>query len=150
MSSLDVKVAIPKFGQPDFSKTAKELGDVWESVSLVGTVSLNPQDLGQTGSCWFVKDLLVSLDFRLDYFIAKEMDDNIKNAATVEEKNQHRGLLLRIRWHAHQHYEQFVKEITDWQAEIKADLLKILPTDRRTTSLQESEIKNKIGILVSE
>lgn len=61
----------------------------------------------------------------------------------------YRSLLLRVKWHAEQHYEQFVKVIADWEGDIKHDLVKTLPTDQKPTSLQVLEIKQAIGALVA-
>ncbi|MEN3364024.1 MAG: hypothetical protein V7606_1298 [Burkholderiales bacterium] len=167
MAGVDVDVHIPKFGAPDFSLTARQLGqnsrpsghgsassDVWELVRLVnGKVALDPQDVAQVGKCNFVKDLSVRVDFGLEYFVAKELQDNITNAAQAGDKGQanfHRSLLLKIKSHAQQHYEQFVDVITTWEGDIKADLLKTLPTDKKPTSLQELQIKQGIGTLVAD
>jgi hypothetical protein len=167
MAGVDVEVHIPKFGAPDFSSTARQLGqssrpssrgrvssDVWELVRLVnGKVSLDPQTVAQVGKCNFVKDLSVRVDFGLEYFVAKELQDNINSAANAGDKglaNFHRSLLLRIKSHAQQHYDQFVDVITAWEGDIKADLRKTLPTDKRPTSLQELDIKERIGALVAD
>ena len=164
---VDVDVHIPKFGAPDFGLTAKQIGqnsrpsghggassDVWELVRLVnGKVSLDPQTVAQVGKCNFVKDLTVRIDFGLEYFIAKDLQDNIDNAAQAGDKgraNFYRSLLLKIKSHAQQHYDQFVDVITAWEGDIKADLLKTLPTDKKPTSLQELEIKQGIGTLVAD
>jgi hypothetical protein len=163
MANVDVEVHIPKFGAPDFSMTAKQLGqssrpsgrgassDVWELVRLVnGMVSLDPQDVAQVGKCGFVKDLSVRVNFGLEYFVAKDLQDNISNAANKGVANFHHSILQKIKSHAQQHYEQFVEVIMAWEGDIKADLVKTLPTDKRPTSLQELQIKQAIGALVAD
>jgi hypothetical protein len=167
MADVDVEVHIPKFGAPDFSLTARQLGqssrpsghagassDVWELVRLVnGKVTLDPQDVDQIGKCYFVKDLSIRVDFGLEYFIAKDLQDNITNAANAGDKGQanfHRSLLLKVKSHAQQHYEQFVEVIMAWEGDIKADLVKTLPTDKKPTSFQELQIKQAIGTLVAD
>jgi hypothetical protein len=166
MANVDVSVYIPKFGAPDTSQTAKQLGqgaqpsgrgggsDVWELVRLFnGRVTLNPQDVAQIGKCSFVDKLTIRVDFDLQYCIAKDLEDNITSAANAGDTglaNFHRWLLLRVKSHANQHYEQFVKVIMTWEGEIKADLLNRLPTDKKPTSLPELDIKQGIGTLVAD
>jgi hypothetical protein len=165
--AVDVTVDIPKLGSPDVSLTARELGqrsrpsghgtrasDVWEIVRLDGKPSLDPQEVAQIGKCRFVKNLSVNVPFTLEYFVAKDLQDNVDNAVKTQapkgEQNFHRWLLQRVKGHAAQHYDQYVKVITAWKADIKQDLEKTLPTEKRPTSLQELEIKEQIGALVSD
>jgi hypothetical protein len=166
--AVDVKVDIPKLGSPDLSLTAKELGqrsrpsgrgsrpsDVWEVVRLIdGKTSLDPQDVAKVGKCSFVKDLTVNVQFALEFFVAKELQDNADNAVRTQapksEQNFHRWLLQRVKTHAAQHYDQFVKVITAWKDEVRKDLEKSLPTEKKPTSLKEVEIKEQIGVLVSD
>jgi hypothetical protein len=169
MASVDVEVHIPKLGMPDFSWTARQLGqrsrpgnarpgdrpsDVWELVRLVeGKVSLDRQRVEQIHGCNFVKDLFIRIDFGLEYFVARDLQDGINKAEEAGDKaleNFYRSLLLRIRSHAHQHYEQFVKVIMAWEGDIKDDLVKTLPTKHKPTSLPELDIKQAIGTLVSD
>jgi hypothetical protein len=163
--AVDVEVHLPKFGTPDFSFTARELGqrfqrpghgnppnDVWEIVHLVnGKVSLDPQNVAQIGACYYVSDLFIRVDFGLEYFIASDLKAN-KNNATQNRAtaNFYHWLLLRVQSHAKEHYEQFVKVIMTWEGDIKDDLVKTLPTDQKPTSLQELEIKSGIGGLVAD
>jgi hypothetical protein len=167
MDRVNVEVHTPKFGTPDFSLTARELGqrmqpsghgsrpsDIWEIVRLVnGKVSLNPQDVAQIGSCNFVKALSIRVDFGLEYFVARDLQDNIQNAMQSQDKglsNFFHWLLMRVQSHAKEHYEQFVTVIMAWEGEIKDDLMKKLPTDQTPTSLQALDIKNGIGALVAD
>lgn len=54
-------------------------------VGLVnGKVSLDPQDVAQIGRCNFVKDLSIRVDFDLVYFVARDLKDNLNNAANAE------------------------------------------------------------------
>jgi hypothetical protein len=123
-------------------------------VGLVnGKVSLDPQDVAQIGRCFFVKDLSIRVAFGLEYFVARDLQDNIINAVNAGDTfltKFYRWLLLRVTSHARQHYEQFVKVIMAWEGEIKDDLVKTLPTDQKPTSLQELEIKKRIGALVAD
>jgi hypothetical protein len=108
MDTVDVEVHIlPKFGAPNFSLTAKQLGarlspsgrlpghvgqpsDVWEVVRLVdGRATLDPQEVAQTDKCNFVKALSIRVDFGLEYFIASELQSNINIAANESEKLPH-------------------------------------------------------------
>jgi hypothetical protein len=167
MDRVNVEVHTPKFGPPDFSLTARELGqrlrppgqggrpsDIWEIVRLVnGKVSLNPQDVAQISGCNFVKALSICVDFGLEYFVAKDLQDNIENADKLRDKglgNFFRWLLLRVQSHARQHYEQFITVIMAWEGDIKNDLMKTLPAYQKPTSLQELDIKNGIGALVAD
>jgi hypothetical protein len=166
--AIDVKVDIPKLGSPDLSLTAKELGqrsrpsghgsrasDVWEIVRLInGTSALDPQDVATVGKCSFVKDLSVNVHFDLEFFVAKELQDNVDNATNSQAptgvQNFHRWLLQRVKTHAAQHYDQFVKVITAWKDEVRKDLEKTLPTEKKPTSLPEADIKKQIGAVVSD
>jgi hypothetical protein len=169
MDMVDVEVHIlPRFGAPDFSLTAKQLGarlaplgrvaghggqpgEVWEVVRLVnGKVKLDPQDVAQTGKCNFVNALAIRVDFALEYFIASDLQNNISNAPNIQVKNFYGLLLLKIKQHANEHYEQYIKEITDWEWDIKNSLMKTLPTQQNPTSQSVLEIKNAIGALVSD
>ena len=80
MASVDVEVDIPKIGEPDLSKTAEALGKVWESVLLTGKAIVDPYDVMQIGKCYFVEELLIRVDFALEYFVAKELQDNLINS----------------------------------------------------------------------
>jgi hypothetical protein len=154
--AVDVEVNItPTFKEklPDETFTAKQLG-VWEMVRLVSRKpDLKRQEVAPIGSCYFVKDLFVSIDFDLEYFIASDFNTNIINATNASNKqvaNFWRGLLLKIKSHAKEHYDQFESVIAGWKADIKSDLVKTLPTDKKPTSAAEAKIKEGIGILVSD
>jgi hypothetical protein len=93
------------------------------------------------------------IDFGLEYFVASDLRDNINNAANAGQTRLadfFHQLLRRVEWHATQHYEQFVKVIMAWEGDIKDDLIKALPTERKPTSLSEIEIKKGIGALVAD
>jgi hypothetical protein len=154
--AVDVEVKItPTFKEklPDDTQTAKQLG-VWEMVRLVSRkTDLKRQEVAQVGGCYFVKDLLVSIDFDLEYFIASDFKTNIIDATNASNKqvaNFWRGLLLKIKSHAKEHYDQFETVIADWKVDVKGDLVKTLPTDKKPTSAAEAKIKEGIGILVSD
>lgn len=166
--AMDVQVHIPKLGAPDLSLTASQLGghsrppgysgrpcDVWELVRLFnGRASLKPQDyVGQIGGCNFVKDLSIRVDLDLEYYVAKELQDNMTKANNAGDKalaNFYHWLLNRVKWHAGEHYEQFVMVIMTWEGDIENDLAKTLPTDQKPTSLKELDIMNGVGALVSD
>src|SRR5262245_6657086 len=154
--AVDVEVNItPTFKEkiPDETSTAKQLG-VWEMVRLVSRkTDIKRQEVAQVGGCYVVKDFFLSVDFDLQYFIASDFNTNIINATNASNKqlaNFWRGLLLKIKSHAKEHYDQFESVITDWKADIKGDLAKTLPTDKKPTSAAEAKIKEGIGILVSD
>ena len=155
--AVDVEVNItPTFKEklPDDTSTAKQLG-VWEMVRLVSPkTDLKKQEVAQTtGGCYFVKDLLVSVDFNLDYFIASDFNAYIIAATNDSNKqlaNFWRNLLRKIKSHAKEHYDQFENVITDWKKDIKADLVKTLPIEAKPTSAPEAKIKEGIGILVTD
>jgi hypothetical protein len=154
--AVNVEVNItPTFKEklPDETSTAKQLG-VWEKVRLVSrTPDIKRQEVAEIGGCRFVKDVLVSVDFDLEYFIASDFNSNIIDATNASNKqlaNFWRGLLLKIKSHAKEHYDQFENVITDWKADIKGDLAKTLPAEAKPTSLPEAKIKEGIGILVSD
>jgi|SRR5215510_5726617 len=156
MASVDVEVHItPIFKRdlPNDTLTAKQLG-LWEKVRLVSRkTDIKRQEVGQIGDCSFVKDLFVRIDFDLEYFIASDFKTNIidaTNNTNTQQANFWQNLLRKIKWHAEEHYEQFIKVIMDWEGDIKRDLVKTLPTDAKPTSATETKIKEGIGILVSD
>src|SRR4051794_34954512 len=113
MDSVDVEVHLPKWvGTPDVSRTAKEL-DAWELVSLTAKkLSLDPQEVAQNGRCNFVKELHLSVDFSLEYFVAKDFEDNkAKAAGNKGLTNFYAWLQLELKKHAAEHYAQFSKVI---------------------------------------
>jgi hypothetical protein len=162
--AVDVTVHLPKIGSPNFSHTARQLGqisragsrltDVWELVRLIdGKVSLDPQEVAQIDACRFVKDLHIHVRFGLEYFVASDLQNNVtnaKNSGNTALANFHRWLLLRVEGHALEHYKQFIEVIMTWEGDIKNDLAKALPTDQKPTSMQEEDIKKAIGALVSD
>jgi hypothetical protein len=169
MDMVDVEVHIlPKFGAPDFSLMAKQLGarlsplgrlpghvgqpsDVWEVVRLVdGRATLDPQEVAQIGKCNFVKALSIRIDFGLEYFIASELQTNINNAPNLQAKNFHTALLLKVKQHANEHYEQYVREIMAWEWDVKNALMNALPTQQKPTSLSVLDIKTAIGAMASD
>jgi hypothetical protein len=169
MDMVDVEVhIIPKFGAPNFSLTAKQLGarlapsgrvagrgsqpgEVWEVVRLVdGKVALDPQDVAQKGKCNFVKALGIRVDFKLEYFISSDLQNSISNAPDPQTKHFFSLLLLKIQRHANAHYEQYIKEIEDWEGDVQRALMQTLPTEQKPTSLSVLDIKNAIGALVSD
>ena len=94
--------------------------------------------------------LFIRVNFALEYFIANELQNNISNATDPTVKRVHRAILQRIIQQAKHHYEDYVDVITEWEGNIKDDLMKTLPSQTRPTSLSELDIRNRIGMLVSD
>ena len=155
MAGLDVTVHIPKLGNPDFSFTEKQL-KAWELVTFSigqGGSRIAPLNFAQIGGCNYVQDCGISVHVDFTYRVARELQEHITDAATAGNTalaNIHTNILLRVKWHAGNHYERVVNSVIPaWESDLQKELAKTLPTDHAPTSLQESEIQARIAELVA-
>jgi hypothetical protein len=151
MARLSINVALAKLGNPDFRFTKKEL-DAWEIVRFdVGqggtSVALK---VAQVAQCHYVTDCTIDVPIGVTYSIASELQDDIANAQTTAERNDLRRLLMRVESHAVTHYTRTAKPvIPTWEAEIRKDLDKTLPSDVAPTTEDEGAIRDRLAPLVS-
>ena len=151
MAKLSINVALAKLGEPDFSSTQKEL-DAWEIVRFDVGQGGTPVALkvAQVAKCNYVTDCTIDVPVGVTYRIASELQANISNAQTKAEQNAHRQILMRVKWHAALHYTRVVKPvIPTWEAEIRKDLDKTLPSDVAPTTEDEGAIRERLAPLVS-
>ena len=151
MAKLSINVALAKLGNPDFSLTQKKL-DAWEIVRFDVGQSGTPVALkvAQVAKCNYVTDCTINVTVGVTYMIASELQDNISNAQTKAEQNAHRQILMRVESHAASHYTRVVKPvIPTWEAEIRKDLDKTLPSDVATTTEDDGAIRDRLAPLVS-
>ena len=151
MAKLSINVALAKLGNPDFSLTQKKL-DAWEIVRFDVGQGGTPAALkvAQVAKCNYVTDCTINVTVGVTYMIASELQDNISNAQTKAEQNAHRQILMRVESHAASHYTRVVKPvIPTWEAEIRKDLDKTLPSDVATTTEDDGAIRDRLAPLVS-
>jgi hypothetical protein len=152
MAAISVNLSVPKLGSPDYSLTSTQL-KAWEVVKFtpgLGGTPIDPWEVAPIGGCNYVKACGINVTVGVQYFVAKEINDNIVGAVDKQQSNAYRNLRLRIEHHARAHYDRVVKTVIPaWHKEIQKDLETSAPTDRKPTSLSDAEIQKQIVALVS-
>ncbi|WZO98443.1 hypothetical protein EP7_000022 [Isosphaeraceae bacterium EP7] len=151
MAKLSVNVALAELKGPDFKSSMKTL-NAWELVRFDVGLGGTPVTLtvSQVAKCNSVDECTIDVPIGVSYSIASELKDNITNAQTTAERNDHRQLLMRIETHARAHYSRVAKPlIPDWEADIRKDLDKTLPTRKTPTSEDEGQIQARLAPLVA-